>query len=77
VNSTEPFNKTTRQKITVCQAFGLHYWSDHPLPGRMWAVDDHQGAHVIRWYRARGFAVKQSGGLFGGRAYDTGERIAV
>jgi hypothetical protein len=86
-----PFNKETRAKIAVCEAFGLSYWADHPERGRMWAVDDHQQAHVIRWYKTAGYAVLQREGtktvqerIWPFRriqqvptTYDTGQRIAV
>jgi hypothetical protein len=47
----QPFRKETREKIAACEAVGLAYWSDHPTAGCMWAVDDNQQPHVVRWYR--------------------------
>jgi hypothetical protein len=72
-----PHPKATREKIAVCERFGLHYWADHPQPGRMWAVDDHQQAHVIRWYRSKGYAVLQQQGVDQPTTRDMGEHIAV
>lgn len=47
----QPFNQTTLGKMAACNALGLSYWSDHPVTGCMWAVDDNQRPHVVRWYR--------------------------
>jgi hypothetical protein len=38
--------------LAACEAFGLHYWGEHPLEGHVWAVDDRQHAHVVRMGRA-------------------------
>lgn len=80
IGDVELLNKAIREKIAICEAFGLSYWADHPLPGRMWAVDNSQQPHVIRWYRSKGWASKQYAG-FNRRnelqSYDIGERIAV
>lgn len=46
-----PHTRTTQQKITACEALGLSYWADHPAAGCVWAVDDNQQAHAVRWYR--------------------------
>jgi hypothetical protein len=43
-----PLNKRTRERLAACHAVGLHFWADHPLPNHVWAVDDHQRAHVVR-----------------------------
>lgn len=91
IGDVHTLNKAIREKIAVCERFGLHYWADHPEAGRMWAVDDSQQAHVIRWYRSKGYAVLQRTGTRQVReniwpyrrivkqetTYDTGERIAV
>ncbi len=41
-------NKRTRERVAACETVGLHYWADHPVAGHVWAVDDHQAAHVVR-----------------------------
>jgi hypothetical protein len=46
--SRQQLPKRTRECLAACQAVGLHYWSDHPLAHHVWAVDDHQQAHVVR-----------------------------
>lgn len=51
--------KVTATKMAACAAVGLHYWADHPLPGRVWAVDDNQQAHVVRVYASKDTAVLQ------------------
>jgi hypothetical protein len=53
------FSKTTLGKIAACQAVGLHYWSDHPAANCVWAVDDEQQPHVVRWYRKTNEAAVQ------------------
>jgi hypothetical protein len=40
--------KSTRERISACAAIGLSYWSDHPARNCVWAIDDHQRAHVVR-----------------------------
>jgi hypothetical protein len=40
--------KGTRERLAACEAVGLHWWADHPVAGHVWAVDDHQQAHVVR-----------------------------
>ena len=41
-------NKRTLERVAACEAVGLHYWGDHPAANHVWAVDDHQLAHVVR-----------------------------
>lgn len=43
-----PLPKRTREAPAACEAVGLTFWSDHPRPRCMWAVDEHQRAHVVR-----------------------------
>jgi len=43
-----PLNKRTTERLAACETVGLHYWADHPAAGHVWAVDDHQHAHVVR-----------------------------
>ena len=49
-------NKRTNERLAACEAVGLHYWGDHPVAGHVWAVDDHQRAHVVRIHFAIGTA---------------------
>jgi hypothetical protein len=56
-------SKETRTRMAACHALGLHYWAGHPLPGRVWAVDDYQQAHVVRIYARQGIAVLQRDGV--------------
>lgn len=44
-------NKDTALKMAASAALRLHYWADHPLAGRIWAVDDNQQPHVLRIYK--------------------------
>ena len=37
----------TTERIAACAAVGLAYWSDHPKPNHVWAVDDEQQAHAV------------------------------
>ena len=41
-------NKRTLERVAACEAVGLSYWSNHPAANHVWAVDDHQLAHVVR-----------------------------
>lgn len=60
MSEIQPFNKETRGKMAACEAVGLEYWSDHPKPGCVWAVDGNQQAHVVRWYKSRREAAIQT-----------------
>ena len=60
--SAEPFSKSTRAKMAACATLGLSYWADHPANGCMWAVDNRQQAHVVRWYRKKGQVALQRQG---------------
>lgn len=46
--------KSTCERLAACEAVGLFYWADHPAAGHVWAVDDHQQAHVVRIRRDGG-----------------------
>ena len=49
VNDTaKPLPAQTRVRLAACAAVGLSYWSGHPQAGCLWAVDDHQQAHVVK-----------------------------
>jgi hypothetical protein len=48
--------KSTRERLAACAAVGLYFWSDHPTTHHVWAVDDHQQAHVVRICRDDGTA---------------------
>jgi hypothetical protein len=47
-DEARPLPKRTLERLAACEAVGLHYWSDHPWAHCVWAVDDHQQAHVVR-----------------------------
>lgn len=47
-DGARPLPKLTLQRLAACEALGLHYWADHPTAHHIWAVDDHQRAHVVR-----------------------------
>ena len=51
-----PLRLATREALAACEAVGLMFWSDHPKPHHVWAVDDHQLAHVVRINRDGGTA---------------------
>lgn len=38
----------TRENIAACAAVGLSFWSAAPTPNGLWAVDDHQRAHLVK-----------------------------
>jgi hypothetical protein len=46
--AARPLAKRTRERLAACEAVSLHYWADHPQAGHVWAVDDHQRAHVVQ-----------------------------
>jgi hypothetical protein len=46
----------TLENIAACAAVGLAYWSDHPKPGFIWAVDTNQTAHAVEVDRNKGTA---------------------
>lgn len=52
--------KTTATKMAACASLGLHYWADHPATGCVWAVDDNQQAHVVRWCKKTNTAALQT-----------------
>jgi hypothetical protein len=47
-DEARPLPKGTRERLACCEAVGLHWWADHPKAGHVWAVDDHQKAHVVQ-----------------------------
>lgn len=49
--------KRTEEDIAACRAAGLSFWSEHPKPNRLWAVDEHQQPHVVVIDRKRRIAV--------------------
>lgn len=53
---SRPLPERTRERLAACEAVSLHYWSDHPQANHVWAVDDHQHAHVVRIDRKTGTA---------------------
>ena len=53
--------KRTREALAACEAVGLMFWSDHPKPKHVWAVDDHQQAHVVHIHRDAGTAEQCAG----------------
>jgi hypothetical protein len=55
-SDARPLPKRTREALTACEAVSLHYWADHPRAHHVWAVDDHQRAHVVRINRDDGTA---------------------
>ena len=62
-------NKQTRERISACQALGLHYWSGHPVDGCVWAVDDNQQPVTVRIHRrskVKGFRDDGTYGRFPG-----------
>lgn len=48
----------TRENVAACEALGLSFWSEHPQPGVLWAVDDHQQAHAVKIDRRRGLSYR-------------------
>lgn len=52
-----PIVKATREAMAACAAVGLAYWSDHPQPGHVWAVDAAQQPHPVRIDRKRNLAI--------------------
>jgi hypothetical protein len=52
-----PIVKATREAMAACAAVGLAYWSDHPKPSHVWAVDADQQPHPVRIDRKRKLAV--------------------
>ena len=51
-----PLSKRTLARLAACEAVNLHYWADHPSAGHVWAMDEHQRAHVVRISRSAGTA---------------------
>jgi hypothetical protein len=47
-DDARPLPKRTRERLAACAAIGLSYWSDHPARNCVWAIGDHQDAHVVR-----------------------------
>ncbi|MFA5712506.1 hypothetical protein [Mycolicibacterium sp.] len=38
----------TRENVAACAAVGLCYWAEAPVPNGVWAVDEHQRAHLVK-----------------------------
>jgi hypothetical protein len=47
-DEARPLSKRTLEHLAACESVGLHYWSDHPTAGHVWAVDDRRQAHAVR-----------------------------
>ena len=56
----------TRESIAACHALGLGFWSGHPSPNTMWAVDDAGRPHEVRIIRSK---MGQAAEHFCGKSY--------